>query len=141
MEAGAFGDREPVRLGTIGAAGLGALALLFAVLVGLALLGAGGGCSAGATFSGFTAAGRSEIPREYQGIYVAAGRRFAIPPAFLAAIGLRESAHGRNPAAQEVNSSGCVGPMQLGVGGACGDFFGTYKFDGNGDGRLDPRNP
>jgi hypothetical protein len=30
--------------------------------------------------------------------------------------------------------------MQLGIGGACGDFFGEYKIDGNHDGLMDPRN-
>jgi hypothetical protein len=141
MEAGTTRAPEPIRWGAYGAAAFSAFLLLFVALVGLIFLGAGTGCSSGGVFSGFAVAGRSGIPPQYQTIYAAAGQRFAIPPAFLAAIGLRESDHGRNPAANQVNSSGCVGPMQLGVGGACGDFFGTYKVDGNRDGRLDPRNP
>jgi hypothetical protein len=31
--------------------------------------------------------------------------------------------------------------MQLGVGGACGNFFARDKQDGDGDGHGDPRNP
>ena len=60
---------------------------------------------------------------------------------FLAAIGAQESDHGRNPWAAVVNPDGCVGPMQLGVGGRCGDFVGAWGVDGDGDGRIDPRTP
>ncbi len=140
MEAGAARAPEPLRWGADGTGALAGFVLLFVGVIGLVLFGAGGGCSSGA-FTGFTAAGRSEIPPEYQAIYAAAGQRFAIAPAFLAAIGLRESDHGRNPVANQVNPSGCVGPMQLGIGGACGNFFGEYKIDGDNDGRLDPRDP
>lgn len=141
MEAGTASAPQPFSLGSYGIAGFLAVLSVFAGIVGLAILGAGGACSGGSGFDGFTAAGRKEIPARYQAIYAAAGRRFQIPPAYLAAIGLRESNHGTHPATNEVNYAGCVGPMQLGVGGACGDFFGTYKVDGNADGRLDPRDP
>ena len=60
---------------------------------------------------------------------------------FLAAIGGQESDHGRNPAADRVNHAGCVGPMQIGVGGDCGDFLSAWGMDGDGDGRVDPRDP
>lgn len=140
MEAGTASPPQPVRWGAYGTAAFAAFCLVFIGLVCLVLFGAGGGCGAG-VFTGFSAAGRNEIPAEYQTIYAAAGQRFAIPPAFLAAIGLRESDHGRSAAANEVNPSGCVGPMQLGIGGACGDFFDEYKVDGNRDGRFDPRSP
>ena len=60
---------------------------------------------------------------------------------FLAAIGAQESNHGRNPAANRVNPEGCVGPMQLGVGGRCGDFVATWGVDANGDGGVDPLDP
>ena len=53
-------------------------------------------------------------------------------------VACRES---RGSSVNEVNSSGCVGPMQLGVGGACGNFFARNKQDGDGDGKTDPRNP
>jgi hypothetical protein len=140
MEAGSVRAPQPLRWGAYGTGALAGFALVFTGVIGLVLLGGAGGCSPGA-FSGFTSAGRSEIPANYQAIYAAAGQRFGIPPAFLAAIGLRESDHGRNPAANQVNPSGCVGPMQLGVGGACGNFFGEYKVDGDNDRRLDPRDP
>lgn len=141
MEAGTAHPPTPVRWGAYGGAVVLGLALVVAATVGLVLFGAGGGCRSGGSVSGFSDAGRADIPQQYQTIYSAAGRQFGIPPAFLAAIGLRESNHGRNPAAREVNAAGCVGPMQLGVGGACGDYFDEYKVDGNRDGRLDPLDP
>ncbi|MCA1569780.1 MAG: hypothetical protein LC798_05545, partial [Chloroflexi bacterium] len=60
---------------------------------------------------------------------------------FVASIAAQECDFGRCATVNAVNGSGCVGPMQLGVGGACGDFFGTYKTDGDGDGQIDPRDP
>jgi len=84
---------------------------------------------------------RTDIPADYLRLYQAAGEKFNLDWAFLASIGAQESNHGRSPGIADVNSSGCVGPMQLGVGGACGDYFGRNKQDGNGDGRLDPRDP
>lgn len=88
-----------------------------------------------------TTKAKNDIPAEYLRLYQAAGAKYDIDWAFLASIGAQECDHGRCPTVNEVNSSGCVGPMQLGVGGACGDFFGRNKQDGNGDGRFDPRDP
>ena len=84
---------------------------------------------------------RGEIPSAYLTHY----RRFAsemeLDWRFLAAIGGQESDHGRNMNTDRVNRAGCVGPMQLGVGGECGDFVDAYGRDGNADGVIDPRNP
>jgi hypothetical protein len=118
---------------------LAAFLALLILVVGIALMFGGGGCAPGGSAE-WTAAGEREIPSLYRRVYAAAAAEFELPPAFLAAIGDIESDHGRNPAAQQVNSSGCVGPMQLGVGGACGDFVGAYGKDGNNDGKVDPRN-
>jgi hypothetical protein len=76
------------------------------------------------------------IPDDVAEIYAAMARRWNIDVAFLAAIGAQETDHGRNPTTNEVNGSGCQGLMQLGVGGACGDYWGRNKCDGNGDGRM-----
>jgi hypothetical protein len=88
-----------------------------------------------------TAAALAEIPPDYLALYRRFGESMDIDWRFLAAIGGQESDHGRNPWAAEVNAAGCVGPMQLGVGGRCGDFVGAWGVDGDGDGRIDPRRP
>ncbi len=94
---------------------------------------------AGAT--GPSAAAVAEIPPDYLALYQRFGRTMDIDWRFLAAIGGQESDHGRNPWAAQVNPDGCVGPMQLGVGGRCGDFVGAWGVDGDGDGRIDPLQP
>lgn len=88
-----------------------------------------------------SAAALAEIPPDYLALYRRFGREMDIDWRFLAAIGGQESDHGRNPWAAQVNAAGCVGPMQLGVGGRCGDFVGAWGVDGDGDGRIDPRRP
>lgn len=60
---------------------------------------------------------------------------------FVASISAQECNFGRCLTVSAVNGSGCIGPMQLGVGGACGDFFGDYKTDGDGDGKISPTDP
>jgi hypothetical protein len=140
MEAGASSIPHGAALRAGLYAFLAAFLALLLLVVGIALLFGGGTCAPGGSAEWTAAAGR-EIPPLYRRVYAAAAAEFELPPAFLAAIGDIESDHGRNPAAQQVNSSGCVGPMQLGVGGACGDFVGAYGKDGNDDGRVDPRNP
>lgn len=88
-----------------------------------------------------TAFAREEIPPLYLSLYLRFGEEMSVDWRILAAIGWTESNHGRDPASRVVNSSGCVGPMQLGVGGACGDFVAAWGTDGNGDGTVDPNNP
>jgi hypothetical protein len=118
--------------------------VIAAVAVGLGL----GGRSSAATEDavplaqpGITAAAADEIPPAYLRLYRRFGRETNIDWRFLAAIGAQESDHGRAPGARTVNASGCVGPMQLGVGGDCGDFVGRWGVDGNRDGRIEPLNP
>src|SRR4051794_24801182 len=110
-----------------------------ALIVALAILLIGGDdCPDGVSAQGSTlspAADRA-IPPDVAEIYVAMAARWNLDVAFLAAIGAQESDHGRNPTTNEVNGSGCQGLMQLGVGGACGDYWGRNKCDGNDDGRM-----
>jgi membrane-bound lytic murein transglycosylase B len=87
------------------------------------------------------AAAAAEIPPDYLALYQQFGLEMDIDWRFLAAIGAQESDHGRNPWASQVNAEGCVGPMQLGVGGRCGDFVGAWGVDGDGDGRVNPLDP
>jgi hypothetical protein len=88
-----------------------------------------------------TGQAKTDIPADYLRLYQQAGQKFNIDWAFLASIGAQECNHGRCAGVNEVNASGCVGPMQVGVGGACGNFFARNKQDGDGDGRMDPRDP
>jgi len=88
-----------------------------------------------------TLAALREIPPEYLGLYMRIGAEMRLDWRFLAAIGAQESDHGRNPWVDQINRSGCVGPMQIGVGGDCGDFLAAWRTDGDGDGRIDPRDP
>lgn len=91
-----------------------------------------------------TAAAKRDIPARQNSQNIAIGTykrisdRLDIDWHFVASIGAQECNHGRCKARNQTNSSGCVGPMQLGVGGACGDFFGSYKKDGDGDGKISP---
>jgi hypothetical protein len=127
----------------------GRIAAAAAVVAGVAVL-TGIGMSGDAESSapdpalglpGLTPAAAREIPAGYLRLYVRFGREMDIDWRFLAAIGGQESDHGRHPAAARVNRAGCVGPMQLGVGGSCGDFVGAWGVDGDGDGRVNPLTP
>lgn len=119
---------------------IGVILVLFAVGT-IGAIAAANCAPAPTTVSGATQLAQTDIPPDYLQIYQHAGQDLDINWQFLASIGKQESNHGRSPAAARVNSSGCAGPMQLGTGGACGDFFGTYKIDGNHDGVFDVYNP
>lgn len=82
----------------------------------------------------------AEIPPEVAQVYVAMAAKWDLDVAFLASIGYQEGDHGRNPATKVVNSAGCVGHMQLGVGGRCGRFWYENQCDGDGDGVMDVMN-
>ena len=114
-----------------------------AVLAGIVMSGDAGPPAADPALGlpGLTPAAAREIPADYLRLYVRFGREMDIDWRFLAAIGGQESDHGRHPTAARVNRAGCVGPMQLGVGGTCGDFVGAWGVDGDGDGRVNPRAP
>jgi hypothetical protein len=122
--------------GAAAAAVLVALLGAVAALVGgeLGCLGGGGGDAQQPP----SPAALREIPPDRLRLYREAGRRFRIDWAFLASIGAQECGHG---ACRGVNSSGCAGPMQIGVGGACGNIWDRYKVDGDGDARTDVNDP
>ncbi len=112
----------------------------------MAILGGELGCLGGGTASAqpASAAARREIPPARLALYQAAGRRFDIDWAFVAAIGTQECGTG---ACAEINPSGCGGPMQIAMvpGSACSPgpgptIWDTYKVDGDGDGRAEPFN-
>jgi soluble lytic murein transglycosylase-like protein len=82
---------------------------------------------------------RAGISRGMERTYKQAGKRFAVDPRLLAAIGLSESRHGRSrlPGVfSGVNFAGCcAGPAQLCVVRSCGRVWQHYRVDGDGDGR------
>ncbi len=125
-------------MGQRSAALLSAPAVLLVALAA-ALLGGEGLCAPGqAGPSGaLSPAATDRVPAPIARIYRAAARRWDLDVAFLASIGAQETDHGRHPQTRRVNAAGCVGVMQLGVGGRCGDFWGRNKCDGNRDGRMD----
>ena len=140
--------RRPVarpRWGRIAGTAAAVAGLAAAALIGLG--GSGGSPSdppallAPSPVPPLTAAAAAEIPGTYLALYRQFGLEMDIDWRFLAAIGGQESDHGRNPWAARVNAEGCVGPMQLGVGGRCGDFVAAWGVDGDGDGAVDPLAP
>lgn len=126
-----------------------ALATVVVALVGtvMAILGSeiacvGGGGSAVAAPP--TRAAVKEIPPERLRIYQEAAKRFDVDWAFLASLGYQECGHGT---CAEVNSSGCGGPMQIGMvrESACSPGSGPtiweiYRIDADGGG-ADPFSP
>jgi hypothetical protein len=126
-----------------------ALATVIVAITGtvMAILGSeiacvGGGGSAVAAPP--TRAAVKGIPPERLRLYQEAGKRFDVDWAFLASLGFQECGHG---ACAEVNSSGCGGPMQIGMvrESACSPGSGPtiwerYRFDADGGG-ADPFSP
>ena len=113
--------------------------LPLALVLGLSIVLIGGDdCPPQGTSNPGTLSPEAEkaIPPDVAEIYVAMAKRWNIDVAFLASIGAQETDHGRHPTTNQVNGSGCQGLMQLGVGGACGDYWGRNKCDGNDDGRM-----
>jgi soluble lytic murein transglycosylase-like protein len=113
------------------------------VAVRLHLLVAVGGVPAGTdVVIGYVAGRRTaavlrgaatEIPPALVPIYRAAGRRYGVPWAVLAAINRVETSFGRD---LSVSSAGAVGWMQFMPG-----TWAAYGVDANGDGRTDPYTP
>lgn len=117
------------------------LALISASILMLAGLGqqrCGEGASAGSYAP--SKAALSDIPGNYLGLYVAAGRRYGIDWAVLAGIGSIETDHGRLDAPgvrSGENFAGAGGPMQF-----LAPTWAEHGVDGDRDGdrdRYDPR--
>lgn len=124
-----------------GAAGLAAVLLVAIVGTVAAVVGSGVGCLGHQDSGVQSPPSRSavdEIPPGRLRLYRAAGRRFDIDWAFLASVGAQECGHS---SCRGVNSAGCAGPMQIGVGGACGNIWDRYKVDGDRDGDTDVNDP
>ncbi len=89
--------------------------------------------------AGVSAQGARDIPRDYLEAYKAAGERYHLDWALLAAIGKVESDHGRSPlpgVRTGSNRVGASGPMQI-----VRRTWHAYGVDADGDGRLDAYAP
>ena len=130
----------------VGVLGACAAVVLTVTATVMAILGGELGCLGGGTASAQPAgaAAQREIPPARLALYQAAGRRFDIDWAFVAAIGTQECGTGR---CAQVYPSGCGGPMQIALvpESACSPgpgptIWDRYKVDGDGDGKADPFN-
>ncbi|EHN11541.1 hypothetical protein PAI11_15780 [Patulibacter medicamentivorans] len=123
----------------------GGLALVVLALVAFAIGGSGNDdCNDDESTDDvgiLSAAAKDDIPKNAAEMYYSAAKQQNIDVAFLASIGAQECNHGRCPTINAVNGSGCVGWMQLGVGGRCGHYWDRNKCDGNDDGKMDVLDP
>jgi murein DD-endopeptidase MepM/ murein hydrolase activator NlpD len=103
------------------AASLGLLGLLLLIVVAVALLG---GQGAGPGQIGSDRA----IPGGLVPVFNEAARVYDVNAFLLAAIAYQESTFGTGPGWRTVNYAGCVGLMQMCVGGAGGDSWSATKY-------------
>jgi murein DD-endopeptidase MepM/ murein hydrolase activator NlpD len=103
----------------LAAAGLALLAMLMLIVAPLALFSSGGG--------GEQITRADEIPSGLVPVFNEAARIYHVNAYLLAAIAEQESTFGRGPGWRTVNSAGCVGLMQMCVGGRGGDSWGATK--------------
>ena len=104
----------------LAAAGLALLALLILVIAPLGLLSSTGGSPQITT-------GGGPIPAGLVPVFNEAARVYAVNPFLLASIADQESAFGTGPGWRAVNRAGCIGLMQMCVGGAGGDSWDATK--------------
>ena len=123
--------------------GLLAATALMSLVVGTVVI-LGGGADCPAMGSTPTDQAKNSIPATALAIYQRAGQRYDVDWAFLASIGAQECDHGRCAGAQQINSSGCGGPMQIAMrrrspcsSGAGPTLWERYRQDGDGDGHAE----
>ena len=104
----------------LAAAGVALLALVMLIVAPLALLSGPGGSPQIAQGSGPIPAGLVEVFNE-------AARVYEVNAFLLASIADQESSFGTGPGWRTVNSAGCVGLMQMCVGGRGGDSWSATK--------------
>jgi hypothetical protein len=116
----ALGGRAPLAR-WLAAAALGLLGLLLLVVVPAALIGGQGGGP------GQIASDR-DIPAGLVPVFNETARVYQINAFLLASIAYQESTFGAGTAWRSVNFAGCVGLMQMCVGGAGGDSWSSAKW-------------
>lgn len=105
----------------LAAAGIALLGLLMLIVAPIALLSSTGG-------SAQISNGGGPIPAGLVPVFNEAARVYAVNAYLLASIADQESTFGTGPGWQTVNSAGCVGLMQMCVGGAGGDSWSTTRY-------------
>jgi murein DD-endopeptidase MepM/ murein hydrolase activator NlpD len=105
----------------LAAAGLALLGLLMLIVAPLALLSSTGGPPQ-------ITSGSGPIPAGLVPVFNEAARVYAVNAFLLASIADQESTFGTGPGWRTVNSAGCIGLMQMCVGGAGGDSWSTTKY-------------
>ena len=116
----AVGGRERAPR-ALAAAGLALLGLLMLIAAPLALLSSTRG-------SPQITSGGGSIPAGLVPVFNEAARVYAVNAFLLAAVADQESTFGTGPGWQTVNSAGCVGLMQMCIGGAGGDSWDATKY-------------
>src|SRR5215217_6084271 len=106
----------------LAAAGAALLALLMLIVAPLALISSIGGGSKQ------IGRGTDVIPAGLVAVFNEAARVYSVNAYLLAAIAEQESTLGTGPGWRTVNSAGCVGLMQLCVGGRGGDSWSATKY-------------
>lgn len=104
----------------VAAAGLALLALLTLIVAPLALIVPTGD-------SPQITSARSSIPAGLVPVFNEAARVYTVNAYLLASVADQESAFGTAAGWRSINSAGCVGLMQMCVGGAGGDSWGAAK--------------
>jgi murein DD-endopeptidase MepM/ murein hydrolase activator NlpD len=116
----ALGGRE-LAPRAVAAVGLALLGLLMLIVAPLALLSSTGG-------SPQIGAGAGPIPAGLVPVFNEAAHVYAVNAYLLASIADQESTFGTGPGWRTVNSAGCVGLMQMCVGGGGGDSWDATKY-------------
>ncbi len=150
---------SPTRLALL--LGLAAVLLVVAVVISPMLLitmpsflsdgGTTADCTDTAGVEQVSDSGASDIPENYLGLYQEYGKKIGVQWNILAAVGKRETDHGRSdlPGVKSgTNHAGAAGPMQFLIstwGGKAripmSSTFNGYASDGDGDGIGDVYNP
>jgi murein DD-endopeptidase MepM/ murein hydrolase activator NlpD len=105
----------------LAAAGAALLGLLMLIVAPLALLTSTGGSPQITTAAG-------PIPAGLVAVFNKAARVYAVNAFLLASIADQESTFGTGPRWRTINSAGCVGLMQICVGGRGGDSWSATKY-------------
>jgi murein DD-endopeptidase MepM/ murein hydrolase activator NlpD len=116
----ALGGRE-LAPRAVAAAGLALFGLLMLIVAPLSLVSSTGGSPQITTSGG-------AIPQGLVPVFNEAARVYAVNAFLLASIADQESTFGTGPGWQTVNGAGCVGLMQMCVGGRGGDSWSSTKY-------------
>src|SRR4051812_7545580 len=106
----------------LAATGAALLALLVLIVAPLALLSSPGGSTR------ITHRGAAAIPGGLVAVFNEAARVYQVNAYLLAAVADQESVFGAGPGWRTINSAGCVGLMQLCVGGRGGDSWAPPRY-------------